>query len=158
MQPLVQGQAVAILLGACVVGVVVHELSHILALRLAGVSHTVEVLPTRDDRKQFSAGIGNPLARVSPTRIPDDVSPWAIRCAALMPLLLALPLVLISLGVFPDPFASGNLGAKMVVVGWLGCSIPSPQDFSIAWYPERAIAAERDRQEGSPATQPADET
>jgi hypothetical protein len=57
-----------------------------------------------------------------------------------MPLWLAAPLVLIFAGVLPDPFASGSVGSRLVLVAWVGCSIPSPQDFALAWYPEQAIA------------------
>lgn len=132
--------AVALLVGTAAVGVVAHELSHLVALRLAGISCTVEVLPGRSDGRQFSAGVGSPLARVRPTRLPADVSPWALRWAALTPLGLAVPLALVLVGVLPDPFASGTLVGELALVVWVGCSIPSPQDFSVAWYPERAIA------------------
>jgi len=135
-------QTVALLVGTAVVGVVTHELSHLVVLRLAGVSCTVEVLPGRSDG-QFSAGIGSPLARVRPTHVPEDVSPWTLRCAALTPLCLAVPLALILAGVVPDPFASGSVGGELALVVWVGYSIPSPQDFSVAWYPERAVETAR---------------
>ncbi len=57
-----------------------------------------------------------------------------------MPFCLILPLLLIFVGVLPDPFASGALSPKLALIVWLGCSLPSPEDFSVVWYPERAIA------------------
>jgi hypothetical protein len=133
-------QTLALLVGTLGLGVIAHELSHMVALRMGGVSCTLEVLPNRGDAGQFSAGIGGPLARVKPTRPPDEISPWYLRGAALMPLCLASPLVLILAGVSPDPFVSGGVGPKLALIVWLGCSIPSPQDFSLVWYPERALA------------------
>lgn len=139
MQLIAHIEAAALLVGTAVVGVVAHELSHALALRLAGVSYTVELLPGREDRGNLSAGIGSPLARVRPTRLPDDLSPWSIRGAALMPFVLSAPLGLVLAGVVPDPFAAGALVPQLALVIWIGCSIPSPQDFSVAWYPRRAM-------------------
>jgi hypothetical protein len=130
-----------LLLWTFVMGVLLHELSHIIMWRLAGVSCTVKILPSRDDTDQLSSGIGTALAKVRPTTPPRNISPWYIRSAALMPLCLASPLVLIFFGVIPNPFLSGDLGPKLALIIWLGCSIPSPQDFSLAWYPEKALAA-----------------
>lgn len=103
----------------------------------------VNVLPNRGDAGQLSVSMRDPLVSVELTRLPDEVSPWFLRGAALMPLCLALPLVLIPFGVLPDPFVSGELGPRLALVAWIGCSIPSPQDFSLAWYPEEALANAR---------------
>ncbi len=154
MQATAYVEALAVLLGSCTLGLVAHELAHALALRAAGLSHTVEVLPGRQERGGPSTGVGGPLARVRPTGVPDDVSPWAVRCAALTPLLLASPLALLLLGVLPNPFATGNVTAELALVGWLGCAIPSPRDFSVAWYPDRALAMARDRTSDAPAGPP----
>lgn len=116
MQLLVHVQTLALLVGTVVVGVVAHELSHALALRLAGISCTVEVLPDRGGAGQFSAGVGAPLARVRPTRLHDDISPRYLRSAAVMPLCLAFPLALIFFGVIPDLFVSGELGPKLALI------------------------------------------
>jgi hypothetical protein len=128
-----------LLVGTLVVGLVAHELSHFVALRLSGVPCTIEVLPKRDNG-EGSAGIGDPLARVRPTHSMGDIEPRHLRVAALMPLCLSVPLVLVFVGVLPDPFAAGAVSSKLVLIAWLGCSIPSPQDFSMVWYPEEAIA------------------
>lgn len=132
--------AAVLLAGTAVVGVAAHELSHAVALRMAGVSCTIEVLPTRDDASQVSTGIYGPLARVRPKRPEDGIPSRSLRVAALMPFCLALPLVLMFVGVLPDPFAADIVGPKLALIVWLGCAIPSPQDFSLAWYPERALA------------------
>lgn len=133
-----------ILVGTAVVGVIFHELSHALALRMAGISCRMEFLPTRGDTSGFPASVRGPLARVTPTRLPDDVSPWHLRAAAIMPLCLSVPLVLVPVGAVPDPFAVGDTSLELATIAWVGCSIPSPGDFSLLWYPERAIATHCD--------------
>lgn len=132
--------AVAVFFGTLLVGVAVHELSHALVLRVAGVSFTVEVLPGRSDSESFLWGLVGPLARVRPTRLPSAVSPWHLRTAAVMPFCLAIPFGLVFLGVIPDPFAADNLALELATIAWLACSIPSPRDFSLLWYPERCMA------------------
>lgn len=130
-------ETIALLVGTLAVGVVAHELSHVLALWAAGVSWTVEILPDRGDDAEFH-GLSNPLARVRPTRLPADLSPSTIRAAALMPLWLSAPLALALVGIVPDPFGA-DLATQLAFLVWIGCSIPSPQDFSVAWSPRRAI-------------------
>lgn len=132
--------AVAVLLGTVVAGVITHELSHALALRAAGVSCTVGFPGTGSDPRGFRTSVQAPLATVTPTRVPDDLSPWALRVAAMAPLCLAIPFGLVPLGVAPDPFATGDALLQLAAVAWLGCAIPSPRDFSLLWYPERALS------------------
>lgn len=133
-----------ILLGTALFGLVVHELSHALALRVAGVSCTVEFLPGRGNSGGVRPRVRGPLARVRPTRLPDDLSPWQLRMAAVMPLCLAAPVALALVGLVPDPFAVGDPVLELATVAWLGCAIPSPRDFSLLWYPERGIALYRE--------------
>lgn len=137
--------AVALLGGALVLGVVAHELSHLLVLRVCGVGATLEVTPGRTTDGGLVAGMGGHLAQVRIERA-DDISPRALRIAALMPLAMTVPLVLVVAGVGPSPVGTGWAGGKLVVIAWLACSIPSPRDFSLAWYPDQALAAARDRQ------------
>ena len=54
---------------------------------------------------------------------------------------LVVPFALVPLGVVPDPFALGNPVVAAAAIGWAGCALPSPQDFALVWYPERALAA-----------------
>lgn len=137
-------EILVVLFSTVIVGVVAHELSHVVALRLSGITCSVAVLPKPGDHDGLTSGVAGPLVRVTPTRVPDDLSPWRLRAAALMPLWLALPLVAVLVGVVPDPFAAGGPAPKLVLLVWVGCSIPSPQDFSLAWYPERAAALARE--------------
>lgn len=130
------------LVGTAAVGVLVHELSHATALYLAGVPCRIEVLPGRGSSGRFRVGVGGPLARVTPTRLPEDQPPWTLRAAALMPLVLAAPFVLVVAGVLANPFAAGEGPLALAAIAWLACAIPSPGDFSLVWYPERAIASE----------------
>jgi hypothetical protein len=129
-----------VLVGTAVVGIVVHELSHAIALRLAGVSYRLELLPGRSESSGIVRTLGGPLARVRPTSLPEDLSPWHVRLAALMPLSLAVPVGLVLTGVIPDPFALGDPVFQAATIAWLGCALPSPRDFSLLWYPRQAIA------------------
>lgn len=125
-----------------VVGTVSHELLHAAALRAFGVPHDIVWLPRRPDVGSLRASITGELARVELHDLPPDLSPWALRVAALMPLLLATPLALVPLGVLPDPFGSENPYLIAATLGWTACALPSPQDFSLVWYAERTIARE----------------
>jgi hypothetical protein len=131
--------AAVLLLGTVIVGVLAHELCHALALRIAGVSCAMEFFPGRGASLGFPTVGRTPLARVTPTGVSADVSPWHLRVASMTPLCLAIPIALVFLGVVPNPFATGDLGLQLVTIAWLGCSIPSPADFSLLWYPERAL-------------------
>lgn len=129
----------AVALGAAVsVGIVVHELSHVTALSLFGVPCAITVLPDRDQSGVLDASAPGAWATVTPTAIPPGFSPWRLRAAAMMPLCLLVPLVLGFLGVVPNPFG-GSLPLQVAALGWLGCALPSPQDFSLLWYPDEAL-------------------
>ena len=132
----------AVLLVAVIAGTVVHELSHAAALRAFSVPHVVEFLPRRAEVGTLRASITGEWARVVPCDLSSDLSPWALRVAALMPLLLATPLALVPLGVLPDPFGSDNPYLIAATLGWTACALPSPQDFSLVWHAERIVALE----------------
>lgn len=136
-------QAIGIILASAGVGIVAHEASHAVVLWGAGVPCSVTILPD-DDRGPLAGALTGALVRIEPDRRPRDLSPWLLRAAALMPLTLAVPFALMVAGVVPDPFSDGSVVAQVALVAWLGCSIPSPQDFSLAWYPERALAGADD--------------
>lgn len=119
-------------------GTVAHELSHAAMLKLVGVPYDFRWLPGRtdDDAKTRLSGA---LASVVPRQDVERDAATGLRVAALMPFVLALPLLAVPFGVVPDPFSTGHLPVQMAVVGWLGCSLPSPQDFSVAFHAERAL-------------------
>lgn len=142
MLPLPTLSAVAGLLGAAVVGVTAHELSHAAVLRVAGVRCRIRVLPGAKRSSAVSLGASGPLAQVTPVSVPDDVSPWTLRAAAMAPLWLAAPFVLVAVGAVPG--GAPGLTVQLAAVALLGCSIPSPQDFSLLWYPEQSLAAHRE--------------
>lgn len=137
MHPVALLTAVVVLVVALVVATVAHELSHAVTLRALGVPCEVDWRPEREGAGFLSAQVA--LATVTPRHVPRDLSPWRLRVAALMPLTLAAPIPLVLLGVLPDPTASGDPVLVAAAMGWLACSLPSPQDFSLAWHPEAAI-------------------
>ena len=104
-----------------------------------GVSFEMEWLPDREQDGLLRASIAGGWASVRPRSLPSGLSPWSLRVAALMPLVLAAPILFVVLGVVPDPFSAGNPYLMAAAIGWLGCAIPSPQDFSLVWYAEQAI-------------------
>ena len=135
----------AVLVATVVAGTVAHELSHCAALRAFGVPFEVEWLPDRRDAGLLRASVLGEWATVRPGRVPRGRPSWTLRVSALAPLLLATPLVLILFGVLPDPSQAASVYPMAATVGWLACAIPSPPDFSVAGYAERAVARERPR-------------
>ena len=134
---LLAGGALLLTLAA---GIVVHEFSHALVLRALGVPFDVAWLPDRGRSDAMGAGALGRWASVTPRALPRDLSPWGLRVAALAPLALATPMALIVLGILPDPVQTGNLPLVAATLAWFGCALPSPQDFSLVWHAEAAIA------------------
>lgn len=139
------GSALVIAVAA---GLLAHEWSHALALRLAGIEYDLEYGPSRrpppraadaNSKRTALANSRVAWATVSP-RVTGDEPAWHLRLAALTPLCLPIPLVAI--------LASGGaawLPAEVVsaaMIGWIACAIPSPQDFSVALYAHRVLEAE----------------
>ena len=124
----------AVLVATLGVGTVAHEFAHAAVLSALRVPYEVSWLPDRDATGLLKAGIFGTWAAVTPASIPLDVPAWGLRLAALMPLTLALPFLLIPAGVVPDPITGGNPYVIAVVTGWMACAIPSPRDFSWVWH------------------------
>ena len=130
----VAGVALAV---AVVVGLVAHEWTHAVVLRLFGIDHAITYLPGRSDGV---VGLLTccPWAVVRP-RPSGRESAFHLRTAALAPVLLAVPV-----------FAAGIAGAvpaespiaTAIAIGWLACAVPSPQDFSVAFYAHRHLETE----------------
>ena len=147
--------AAGVLFGTVAVGMIAHELAHVLVLRALGVPYVVRWLPDGHAAGRFGVGVYKAWATVSPRSIPRDLSSWGLRLAAVAPLALAAPALLVLAGALPDPLASGDPFAVAATVAWLGCALPSPQDFSLFWYADRVVdgrAGERfvDGVEGPP--------
>ncbi|WP_436343781.1 hypothetical protein [Natronorubrum sp. FCH18a] len=125
---------------AVATGLVVHEWLHALTLRLARIDYTVTYFPDRTDGVVgLLASCPWAVVRPDPTgREPT----WHLRVAALSPFLLAAPVF--ALGMRGVPVDSPILTA--VGIGWLACSIPSPQDFSVAFYAHRALKTKAARE------------
>lgn len=121
------------------VGIVAHELSHAAVLSLLGVQYDIQFGPERAGTGQF-AGIFGTRAAVTPREVSPDGSAWAMRLSSVAPLVLAVPFVAVATGTAPDPLQADSLLLSAWTVGWLACAIPSPQDFSVFWHAERAVA------------------
>lgn len=135
------------------VGLVAHELSHAVVLRLAGVRYAVEFFPGRADGLVPALAL-RPWALVRPVPSGRE-SPRSLRVAALAPFLLALPVAVPAAVGFAPSLDRPIVSA--VAIGWLACAIPSPQDFSVAFYAHRAVetAADVERDEPEPEREPA---
>lgn len=131
--------AAVVLCATLGVGTVAHELSHVFVLRWLGVPCEVRWLSGQGTPSSLGAGVTQAWATVTPTAVPNDVSSRGLRVAAIAPLALATPFVLVLFGVLPDPLASGDLLVAAATAGWFGCALPSPQDFSLFWHPSRAL-------------------
>ncbi len=131
------------------IGTVAHELSHAIVLRAVGVSYDLVWFGrSRGMRSPFADLFGGSTS-VRLRHIPADLPRWKLRTAALMPFLLATPVLLVTVGVVPNPFQTGNLPLTAALIGWLACGLPSPQDFSTVWYPDRVISQASDEDPAS---------
>ncbi|ELZ01152.1 hypothetical protein C482_08136 [Natrialba chahannaoensis JCM 10990] len=130
---------------AVVVGLLAHEWMHALVLRVARIDYKLAYFP---GSAAGFAGIlaGRPWAVVHPQ--PRGHEPaWILRVAALAPLALAVPVFAVGAG-FVSPVAVpvdiDTPIATAIAIGWLACAIPSPQDFSVAFYAHRALETATD--------------
>ncbi|WP_459191446.1 hypothetical protein [Halosimplex sp. J119] len=136
MTPIQLLAAVAALAVAVSIGLVAHELAHAAVLRAAGVPHTIDWFPGKDGGL-LQAGLRGEWAAVRPRPVAETPA-WLLRLSAMMPLALIAPLALVPAGVVADPFAAEGV-ARFAVLGWMACALPSPQDFSVLWYADRAV-------------------
>lgn len=74
------------------------------------------------------------LVRVEITHVPQSTPDWVLRVAALLPVLLAVPLLLVGVGVLPNPLAADDHAAALALVALTGCGLPSPADWSVVWH------------------------
>ena len=140
MQALVLLGAAFVLVVTVAVGIVAHELTHAVVLHFLGVPYELRWFPEQQTASDFGAGIFTAWASVTPRRIPRETPAWGIRLSAIAPLALALPFVLVIGGVLPDPLESTSVVLSAGTVAWLACALPSPQDFSVFWYADRALS------------------
>lgn len=129
-----------VLLVAVGVGIVAHELSHAAVLYLLGIRCDIAIGPERVGASRFDWIVTGAWAVVTPRDISPGTSAWAMRLSSVAPLVLAVPFLTVVTGVVPDPVGADSPLLVAWAVGWLACAIPSPQDFSVFWHPERAIA------------------
>lgn len=132
-----------VLIGTAVVGLIAHELAHALALYSLGVPFEIQWFPCEGHSTHSAGRLSGTWASVTPSQIPATVPTWGLQIAALAPLALTLPLLLVAAG-SPLPFSTDNPYIAAITVAWLACSLPSPQDFSVFWHADGALAALRD--------------
>jgi hypothetical protein len=134
---------VAGLFVSLVVGVLIHELLHVLVLKTAGVRCSLVLRPAGTDSGGFQTLVSGSWASVEMESIPATCSLWRLRAAAMAPLAMLLPVGGYAWFVASGP-AGESLVASLVVIGWMACALPSPADFSIVWHPAeaRALVAE----------------
>jgi hypothetical protein len=53
---------------------------------------------------------------------------------AIAPVVLTVPVIFMGLGILPSALAGGTILYLTTTLAWLGCALPSPQDFSLFWY------------------------
>ncbi len=140
MQTMALAGAGVVLLLTVSVGIVAHELSHAAVLWLLGVRCDIDIGPGGAGTGQFDTGVFGTWAAVTPRGTSSETAAWAVRLASVAPFLLAVPFVAVVAGVVPDPLQADSLLLSAWTVGWLACAIPSPQDFSVFWHAERAVA------------------
>lgn len=144
-----------VLLVALAVGICVHELLHVVPLRWIGADYTVTVLPaerasetddstpsTADDTPAtvwatLQSALTGGLVRVEVTHLPRDAPDWVVRVAALLPVVLAVPMLLVAAGVLPDPVAANDHLATVLLVAAAACGLPSPADWAVVWHGSR---------------------
>ena len=124
------------LLLSVTVGVLVHELLHVVVLRTAGVRCSVAVRPAGDG-SGFQTLVSGSWASVEMESVPTNCSLWRLRAAAMAPLSMLLPVGVYAWFVTTGVVTSSLLGS-MVVIGWMACALPSPADFSIVWHTDEA--------------------
>lgn len=130
----------AVLLATLALGVCAHELLHLVPLRLANASYTVTLLPANGGADSSTAwttlqnAFAGGLVRVEVTHVPPSAPGWAVRIAAILPVALALPLLLVAAGVLPNPLAAGDRVATAALLGATACGLPSPADWSVVWH------------------------
>ncbi|MFC6718118.1 hypothetical protein ACFQGT_10810 [Natrialbaceae archaeon GCM10025810] len=121
---------------AVLVGLLGHEAAHVAVLRFAGIDYEIAYFPGRRRRSDVVGALASvPWAMVEP-RVTGRESPTVLRLAALAPMFLGLPIVVLGL-VGAVPTDRPIMTAAMI--GWLGCTIPSPRDFSVVFYAHRAL-------------------
>ncbi len=139
MDPVGVGSAVVFLVILVICGTIIHEFLHAIILHAFGIPYTIEWF-TVSHMSSLQSWLTVEWATVTPVSVPADVSPWQLRLAAMAPLVTAAPFVLVVAGILPDPFEYGTVAPKLVAIALMAAAIPSPDDFSLFWYAERALS------------------
>ena len=139
LEPFLLVVAACVLLLSVSFGILLHELAHAFVLQLLGIPYEIAWLPGRGEWTRLYGVFSGTWAVVTPISVSRNTPSWGLRVAAIAPLLLALPLMLIVAGLVQDPLSTGNVFTTVGILGFSACAIPSPQDFSVFWYADRAL-------------------
>ncbi|WP_115865650.1 hypothetical protein [Halorussus litoreus] len=88
----------------------------------------------RDGLTTLRNALTGGLMRVEVTHLPNATPDWLVRTAAILPVLLALPLALVAVGVLPDPLAADDAVGTALLVAVTACGLPSPADWAVVWH------------------------
>lgn len=128
-----------VLVVTLIVGTLAHESAHAAVLRAFEIPYDVDWRPGT----ATSAGaVAQPLATVTPRAQASPTPSVGLRLAALAPLGLTAPLLLVLAGALPDPLATGDPSLAAATVAWAGTALPSPQDFAVFWYGDRNVGGD----------------
>lgn len=136
MQALALAGGMVALIATVGFGLIAHEFAHAIVLSYFEITYVIRWFPGNHESPISRFGVPGSFATVTPQSIPEDVPAWGLKLSALAPLALALPFLLVLAGVVPDPVGTDNYILTSMVVGWLACAIPSPQDFALVWNPQ----------------------
>jgi len=131
---------------AVAVGLVAHEWAHATVLRLAHVEYSITYGPGRSDGI-VALVTTHPWAVVVPQPTGDEPA-WFLRLAALAPAALAAPVFGLGLAGYVTVDTPVVAAAA---IGWLACALPSPQDFSVAFYADRLLERSRPPNTAAPS-------
>jgi hypothetical protein len=144
MEAIVLLGAGCVLLVVVSLGTIAHELTHAMVLRALGLGYELEWLPGSEPQAHRNLGVLGAWATVTPRSLNQDTSPWKLQLSAIAPVVLTLPVILMGLGLLPSPLAGGNVIYLSATLAWLGCALPSPQDFSLFWHSGDVIEQSQD--------------
>lgn len=107
-----------------VTGYVIHEVLHVIPLKLLGHEYTIEILPTKEGESKLYALFFGTVVGIA---ILDNPPRSHVACSALAPSIMAVFPVTGLFFVFLYPVV--DIGTALVLLAWFSVSIPSARDW-----------------------------